>query len=265
MYAAQTLSTARRVGLLGDLHGDIHHLREVSELMSRRGIRVLVQLGDFGFVDAKPERSNLGWASEILAENGQSLFFVDGNYDQHEVIYGHPIRSDGIRWLAVNIGALPRAFRTTVGGRRSFVALGGANSIDHPRARPLEAITPDDLVALGSAGADVMVGHDAPAPFPTLDRLLAKTDRYWSADGLAYAAEGRAAFTRGFMTVRPSLYLGSHFHTHLDEVISFGRGADRFETRVVLLDSGGSRSRVSQAILDLATLELSPFRLNGGK
>ncbi|MEC5149926.1 metallophosphoesterase [Cryobacterium sp. GrIS_2_6] len=264
-YALQTLSTVKRIGLVGDLHGDAHQLREVAEAMRARGLSVLVATGDFGFVDSRPMISNQAWASEILAENQLSLIFVDGNHDRLSDIYSSPVDATGYRWVASNMAHLPRGFRMRVAGGRTLGALGGANSIDHPKADPLESITPDDLVALGTERVDILIGHDAPTPLPALDQLLATTDRYWTDEGRAYAAAGREMFTRGFRQVRPELYVGGHFHTYIDEVVSFGDGADRFESRVVLLADASSGAGVSCAVLDLATLELETFDLNGDR
>ena len=135
-YAMQTLETVTVAGIIGDLYGNIPHLREVCAAMRDRGISVILSVGDLGLVDSRPSHSNLGWASETLAEYQQTLLFVDGNCDRHNDIYGYPVDTGGYRWTASNIAHLPRGFRTTLGTGLSFAALGGANSVDRPR--PLE-------------------------------------------------------------------------------------------------------------------------------
>ncbi|MBC7592398.1 MAG: hypothetical protein H7288_00370 [Kineosporiaceae bacterium] len=262
-YAIQDLSTVRRVGVLGDLHGDLLHLRELSYEMRERGISVLVSTGDLGLVDARPEHSNVRWASEILASQGQTLLFVDGNLDHHADIYEHPVDRTGYRWVASNLAHLPRGFRTKVAGGRTLAALGGAASVDRPRTRFLETVNADDLLALGTAPVDVLIGHDAPAPWPALDAQL-ETIGSWTADALAYAAEGRHMFTHGFLAVQPKLYIGSHFHLHLDETLSFGDGDEQFTSRVVLLDAASHHAGLSQGVLELASLDFEPFSLDSG-
>ncbi|TFD94017.1 hypothetical protein E3T61_03190 [Cryobacterium lactosi] len=190
------------------------------------------------------------------------MFFVDGNLDRHEDLYEHPVDASGYRWFAPNIGHLPRGFRATVAGGRTLAALGGAASVDRPRVRYLETVSADDLAALGASDVDILIGHDAPQPLPALDQQLAGS---WTEDALAYAADARNMFTRGFLAVKPALYLGGHFHTPIDVVAGFvagfGDGEDRFAARVVLLDAVSGRAQ-SQGIRDLASLTFEVFSLD---
>ena len=77
------------------------------------------------------------------------------------------------------------------------------------------------MAALGHEKADVLIGHDAPLGLPSLDAWLAATDHGWPPAGLKYSAEGRALFHRGFLQVQPRLYLGGHYHRHIDELITY--------------------------------------------
>ena len=70
-------------------------------------------------------------------------------------------------------------------------------------------------------------------------------------------------FHRGFQQARPRLYLGGHYHRHIDELVTHSPGDREFQTRVVILDQGGSASGVSQAILDVQTLELEYMTRDG--
>ena len=70
-------------------------------------------------------------------------------------------------------------------------------------------------------------------------------------------------FHRGFQQVRPRLYLGGHYHRHIDELVTYGPADREFQTRVVILDLGGSASATSQAILDVQTLELEYMTRDG--
>lgn len=70
-------------------------------------------------------------------------------------------------------------------------------------------------------------------------------------------------FHRGFLQVQPKLYLGGHYHQHIDEYVAYATGDDEFRTRVVLLDQGGTRSAISQAFLDVYTLELEYLARDG--
>ena len=263
-YAIQDLSTVKRVGVLGDVHGDMLHLRELSWGMREHGVSVLLSTGDLGLVDSRPEHSNLRWASETLASNQQTLLFVDGNMDRHADIYEHPVDRAGYRWVAPNVAHLPRGFRTKVVGGLTLAALGGAASVDRPRMRYLETVSADDLMALGTDPVDILVGHDAPAPLPALDQQLTSIGS-WRVDALEYAAEARAMFSRGFMAVKPKLYIGSHYHLALDETLEFGAGDTRFTSRVVLLDAASNHAGHGQGILDFESLRLETFTLDDGR
>ena len=109
----------------------------------------------------------------------------------------------------------------------------------------------------------MLIGHDAPLHLQTVDAWLAATDTGWPAAGLNYSAEGRAIFHRGFLQVQPRLYLGGHYHRHIDEIVTYSPGDREFQTRVVVLDQGGSASATSQAILDVRTLELEYITRDG--
>jgi hypothetical protein len=259
----ETLSTARKIGLLGDTHGDFEHLFRVAASMRRRRVSVLVILGDFGFVWPRENWSEtLDEIAKRLAANGQSLYFVDGNHEWHSKLLEFPIGDDGLRWLRPNVAHIPRGYRTTLLSGRILAALGGANSIDY-FLRSVgyswwleESITDDDLELLGSDPVDVLIGHDAPLGVPSLDAVLDATAGYWPAEALEYAAFGRAKFHQGFLQARPRLYAGGHYHLHVDQTVQYEEDNDAFESRVVILAKNGSDVAISQAVLDVYTLGL---------
>jgi len=263
------LADAERIGILGDLHGDLGHTLIVAGAMSTRGVKVLLVLGDWGFIWPSFNWGNLlDKLSRRLARHDQTMYFVDGNHEWFPRLYELPISSDGIRWVRPNIGHLPRGYRSAVGGHRTLAALGGANSIDrHMRAEgltwwPEESITDEDLASLGDESVDILVGHDAPLHVPTLDSILASTAHHWPADALTYAAAGRAQFHRGFMQVRPRLSLSGHYHRHADEQVTYGNGPSSFTTRIVVMDMAGP-GRISHAILDVDTLDVQYLYRDG--
>ena len=259
---ASRLLAATHLGMLGDTHGDIEHVFTLSRIMAGREIRALVVLGNFGFVwpDSNSSR-NLDRIAKHLADRFQTLFFVDGNHEDFPRQYKFPIADDGLRYIRRNIVHIPRGTRLTLSSGMVLAALGGANSADrHHRTPgknwwPGEAIDEADLEALGNAPADILIGHEAPIPFPALDRHLAEVRESRGSETNECANEGRKQFTRGFMQVRPRLYLGGHYHRHLDETLRYGAGDDAFDTRVVTLDMNG-RTGVNSAVLNVTTLEL---------
>jgi hypothetical protein len=270
------LQHARKIGLLGDVHGDTEHLLTASRTFWRRGIDTLIQLGDFGFVWRKGENAQraLNKISRRLDAHGQTIYFVDGNHEDFDLLYaGFPVNGDGLRRLRHNIIHMPRGYRTTllphdsgwpgnvIWPGKALAVLGGANSIDrHLRTENTdwwaeESITEADLAKLGSDHADVLLGHDAPLDVPDLDRELASESADWPPDAVAYAEQGRRMFHRGFMAVRPELYAGAHYHRHVDQTLTYADGAGSFRCRVVTLDQNKSKT-ISLAVLDTWTLQL---------
>lgn len=260
------LSTAGLIGLLGDTHGDLEHVLIVSQTMWKHGVSVLVVLGDFGFIWPGHNWDNdLDKVSKRLTQRGQVLYWLDGNHEDFATLFRKfPVSDDGLRRLRPNVIHLPRGYRTVLSAGRTLAILGGANSIDrHHRAEGLtwwsqEQITDDDLTVLGHEQAEIMLGHDAPTPLPSLDAALATTDRYWPEEMLAYSAAERKQFTQGFREVRPRLYVGGHYHQHIDETVVYGEGKAAFKTRVVLLAMNGATT-LSQAVLNVETMEVETF------
>ena len=254
--------TASHIGVLGDTHGDLEHVFHISRMMAGHEIQALLVLGDFGFIWPEPKSSrNLDRLAKRLAEHSQTLYFVDGNHEYFPKLLEYPIADDGLRYVRPNIVHLPRGTRLTLKGGLTLAALGGANSADRHLRVPgkewwaEEQIQDSDLAALGHDPVDVLVGHEAPMPLPTLDRNLPELAAMRPPEINEYIAEGRRQFTRGFMQVRPRLFMGGHYHRHLDETLSFGHGDDTFESRVVILDMNG-RKGVNSAVLNTSTLEL---------
>ncbi|TFD36286.1 hypothetical protein E3T34_01015 [Cryobacterium sp. TMT1-62] len=241
----------------------MQHVLTVARTMSARGIELLVVLDDFGFLwPGHNWGIDIDKLSRRLKATHQTLAFVDGNHEDFDLLYKFPVADDGLRWIRPNIAHIPRGYRTTLASGATLAALGGANSVDighRVLGRSVwaeESITEADLDALGHGHADVLIGHDAPLGLPTLDAWLAATDHGWPPAGLRYSAEGRAMFHRGFLQVQPRIYLGGHYHRHIDELVTHSPGDREFQTRVVILDQGGSAVSTTQAILDVDTLEL---------
>jgi len=258
-----TLEVADRIGILGDLHGDLEHLVVVSRTMEARGIHVLLQLGDFGFI--WPD-TNWGHALDKienrLRKAGQVLYFVDGNHEDFTTLNGFPISADGLRHVRPSIIHIPRGWRTTLAHGRTFAAMGGANSIDRGLREegvswwPEESITEADLERLGTEPVDILVGHDAPAPWPKLDKRLGQSPTWWSEEDQHYADDGRQMLTRAFTAVQPKHFFGGHFHRYLADSVTF---ADGFTTTMVTLDMNGLGRSFGQGILDLPAFEFEPF------
>jgi predicted phosphodiesterase len=264
--ATNPLATATQLGVLGDVHGDLEHLLITARTMWSRGIDVLLQAGDFGFTwGVDNYQKDLDKISRRLRNRGQTLYWVDGNHDDFNVLYDKfPIDPDGLRRLRPNIIHAPRGYRTVLSSGRVLAVLGGANSIDRTLRTegvdwwPAESITEADLAALGADHADILIGHEAPLHVPDLDRELEANPRGWRPSAHEYAEKSRRMFHRGFMAVRPQLTVGGHYHWHVDQELSFGEGEDAFRCRVVILDKNGPKN-IAQAVLDVSSLNLEFF------
>ena len=262
------LIRAKKIGLIGDIHGDLGHLLTVLRTFRHRDIDTIVQLGDLGLV--WPQAGwvrNLSKLDRTLARLDQTLYWLDGNHEDHPRLTKWSVSPDGIRWLRDSIGHLPRGFRTTLSSGKSLAVLGGANSIDvnyrSPGTSwwPEESITDADLQRLGNKPADILLGHDAPLRVRALDAQL--NPMAWTRDEVGYANAGRAMFHRGFLQVQPALCVSGHYHCHVNETRSFRTADGSFRSRIVVLDTNGSATKVSQAILDVDSLELEFLTRNG--
>lgn len=270
------LLTAERVALLGDVHGDLQHLILGGRSARALSASVLIQLGDAALVwPGENWGRTLDKLSRRLAGLDVTLYLVEGNHDWIPKLHAEfPLDSDDLRRLRPNILLFARGFRTTLLAPddktpgRTLAVLPGANSIDREFRTPgvdwwaEEAISDADIAALGDEFADVLLGHEVPLGVRELDDEAAANRDEWSEVAREYAAEGQRQFHRGFLAVRPTLSIGAHWHRHLDSIVTYGEGMDRFSSRVVVLDKNGPR-KVSLAILDTSTLDLQYFTRDG--
>lgn len=254
-YALPEISTATKLGILSDTHGNLAFALEAIATFKALGVSTIVQLGDFGFVWPEPKSGrNLDRLSKFLGERQMALYFLDGNHEAFNRLLLYPIAGDGTRVVRGGIRHLPRAYRTTLGDGRTVAILGGAGSVDRMYREPgrswwaEEAITESDLKALGTEHADVLFSHEAPAPLPAIDAAVAGSG--FPIDSVIYAETVRAMLTKGFMAVRPSLVFHGHHHVFHDSTEMFGHGMDGFESRVIGLDRDLPK-RPSLAVLDV--------------
>lgn len=253
-----------RVGVIGDLHGNIHRGRKAIDVLASTGVGQFHFLGDFGFVWNGGQRQNLALKPITMAlkRAGAIGFVTGGNHDGYDEWEKVESDGNGIRWVRKNIGLLPRGWRAVSPAGNVVASFGGANSIDMPWRRRTnsgwwsqEQITEEDLEALGRDRVDILLGHDAPMS-PTLMRRLAPNQSSWDPAGLAYAEVGHAMFHRGFIQVRPRMSLAGHYHLHHDVVERFtGEDGKAFETRVIVMNADGQFPTIAVLNTDELTLE----------
>lgn len=264
-YPAQLLSSARLIGVMGDLHGDLGHARIALQTLADRGARAIIQLGDWGVVwPGQNWQIDLHKLSRFLARNEQTMFFVEGNHDWHPKLREFPVSTDGLRWITHNIAHLPRGYRSSVGKHFTLAALGGGNSPDRgfrTEGRdwwPDEQITEADIRHLGTEPVDILVAHEAPLMADDND-LIRDWEGGISRSDVVYADASRVMIRRAVMRTRPQLTLGGHYHRYLTRSLAETMG---ISARVVVLDMNG-KDRINLAILNANTLDLTVFDRSG--
>ena len=144
-------------------------------------------------------------------------------------------------------------------GGRSFVALGGAPSVNRVRLTegidwwPSEVIQEEHVETTIAGGhADVMLTHDSPGPpyctEPIAD-VIQGNPWGWPDSILAYAQEGIDKVTRAVVGVKPLLLAHGHFHvagqaavrlpgsTHETTIWSLAANQDPGNVRLLDLDT----------------------------
>lgn len=264
-YPAQTLSSARLIGVMGDLHGDLEHARIALQTLADRGVTTIIQLGDWGIIwPGMNWQIDLNKLSRFLTRNRQTMFVLDGNHDWHPKLREFPLGRDGLRWLTHNIAYMPRGYRTPIGKHFTLAALGGANSPDRAFRTegkdwwPEEQITEADIRRLGTEPVDVLVAHEAPLMADD-DELIRDWEGNISRSDILYANASRVMIRRAVMHTRPQLTLGGHYHRYLTRSLTETMG---HRIRIVVLDMNG-KDRINLAILNPDTLDLTVFDRSG--
>jgi Calcineurin-like phosphoesterase len=268
------------IGFVGDIHGDMNHLTTALRTFHRLGVRVIFQLGDFGFIwPGEPVRQRLDSISTMLTNQDQVLLWVDGNHEAFPMIPDYIVertppldvdqRRPVIEWNAPRLGHLQRGWRTILSNGMTMGALGGAGSIDRSHRVEgenwwsAEQITETDLHALGSEPLDILIGHEAPFNLTATHADDAdRPRRDWG-----YAQQNRVMYARAFNAVLPRLTFSGHWHLFTSELLIAKAAlppAAPFTTRAVILDRN-TPGGYSLATLDLRTLLLRVFTPYGAE
>jgi hypothetical protein len=214
------------IGIAGDWHGNTFWAKESLEAFKDFGITEIFHLGDFGIWGGQDGSVYIRKIAKWLSENGQTLYVTLGNHEDYVRVNSTPVAADGTQWYQghESIKLLPRGFRGTVGASvsRSWVSLGGANSIDFKgRTEGLswwreESITVGDVYRTAEGGhAELMFCHDAPigVPFP-FERKGEEAG--WQADEIHYSNQGREMLKQAVDAVQPTVLFHGHHHCFQD-------------------------------------------------
>lgn len=124
------------IGFLGDTHGNTRFTIEAIKEAHNRNCETILQLGDFGIWDHIP--AGVRFLDDVDAElekREMKLIFCDGNHECFDRLYDddiYPVSDDGFRRVRKNIWHAPRGHIWEMGGV-TFMAMGGAHSIDGPK------------------------------------------------------------------------------------------------------------------------------------
>lgn len=117
--------------LLGDTHGNTGFIvNQVIPAAKAEGVHWIYQLGDFGYWEHTIEGvSFLDEVNEALILAGLEIVFIQGNHDKISLLLEKYQQIAGFYKVRSNLWFAPNGTQWEMGGK-SFLALGGAYSID---------------------------------------------------------------------------------------------------------------------------------------
>lgn len=219
-----------RVALAGDWHGNTRWAQHVIDEAAAQGCDVLVHLGDFGLWPGRGGREYIDALSEHLEMRGVTLFWIDGNHDDHGALATAPL-VDGVHLIAPRIIHLPRGFRWSWHGR-TWLAIGGAVSIDRNSRIPTRSWWPEEVISdadvatcIAGGPADVIVAHDCPAGVAAVEAVVG--DPVWNLppDIEADSSANRRRMREIVDAVHPSVVYHGHYHLAYRERFALSDGA----------------------------------------
>ena len=241
---------ASQVGVAGDWHGDTAWAVVALRAFTGTSVQHVFHLGDFGLWGGVAGDMYLSAVNAAAERNNLTVFVTLGNhedYTQVDAMVPHPEFPGFVynpSYPAVVFAE--RGARWTVNGR-TFMSLGGANSIDKDnRVEWLtwwsaESITLGDAYRAVEGGhADVMVTHECPAGVE-LFGTHRDSDAGWSPDAVHYANGSREMMRQVVDSVKPNLLMHGHYHRVVDRYTELSDGVDRYTVRTVGFDMNGAK------------------------
>lgn len=216
-----------KIMLAGDWHGNPRWGAACIRHAAEQGVDTIVHCGDFGWwVECIDTHKFLRHLQQALAETGITLYWVDGNHEDHDKINEWLEATDNQPWSDrryPNIVHLPRGFRWEWWGQ-TWLALGGAHSVDRLNRTPgkswwdAEHITEEQAArAIAGGKVDVMVTHDCPwgVDIPGICKNgVDLNPSAWPASEIASSNLHRKVLRRVCDAVRPSFLFHGHYHIH---------------------------------------------------
>lgn len=240
-------SNPRFVAIAGDLHGDLDFTKKMITLLSSKGVKTVIQVGDFGYWGDDIFINSLNFTIKKL---DMMLYFVKGNHEHHHLLETHPI-VDGVKPIKSNIIYLPNCYRWEWHGI-SFLALGGAHSIDRDWITPggdwfpEEAITYEEVDKVTQDGhADIMICHDVPDGVEI--KAIKNNPMGWPAHAIRAADHHREILRAAVDGCTPRTIFSGHYHSREDFLFDGGN----YVTGVHILNMNTYPWWENVAVLDL--------------
>lgn len=248
----------KRIMFLGDTHGNTVWTCGAIGYAAENGCDTIVQVGDFGhWTPGASTKSFLLHVHKALEEHGITLYWVDGNHEDHadiqERLDGH--EAQPLYGAYPRIVYLPRGFRWEWWGKM-WMSLGGAASVDRLTRTPGKSWWPGELLsdedvehASRPGKVDVIVSHDCPfgVDIPKIGTgSHPNTDSGWPMVTLIESAEHRRKVRQVVEAVKPTLLVHGHFHLRYQSYLDASHG------RVLIqgLDCDGSPKECATLFLN---------------
>lgn len=248
----------------GDTHGSTWDMTRAINAAVARNVTHMIVLGDFGFWTASHSVGFLDQTNKKLADYNITLYWVDGNHEDHLALLDLPMAPDGTRPIRSNIFHLPRGFRWMWGGVR-FLAFGGAYSVDRDWRKlgvsyfKEETATPEQVAAAVADGVtDILIMHDSPAGVPNdITDIPANQQHGVSLFGqhnIENATAHRELLRPLLTETKPSIIL--HGHYHLDFQHTF-KAHDLGRSSVLSLNESSQSLKSSTYTISLEALKMT--------
>jgi hypothetical protein len=187
---------AEKVIIVGDLHGNIQYLRQLSQIQNNDTI--IIQCGDFGI-----------WDKLTFKAFDIPIYFCPGNHENWNLL--ETIKEPEI---SKNLFYMKRGSVITI-NNQNILFMGGAESIDKLCRKenidwfPQESISEADIYNLPDKPIDIVVSHDCPDYFFKQMRIRN------SYDGIP---QTRKALTYIFDKYKPSRWFFGHYHMFMEGI-----------------------------------------------